>query len=120
MELTRLAAEQHVLSSPGCRMDILPDKMCGLIIICSIAAHAGPRGSVQPVAEHHPSTSATECGYRPARPRDGGRSEPGAPTSVQLHDSLDSLHSSPARGGFSRTPAGRPPHGAVRPSIAGG
>jgi hypothetical protein len=32
----------------------------GLLIICSIAAHAGPRGSVQPVAEHHPSASATE------------------------------------------------------------
>ena len=45
-------------------------KARGFIIICSIAAHAGPRGSVQPVPEHHPSTSTTEYGYRADRPHD--------------------------------------------------
>ncbi len=39
-------------------------------ITCSIAARAGPRGSVPSVAEYHSSTSATEFGYRPGRPRD--------------------------------------------------
>ena len=49
---------------------VLSDSGAGPLIICWIAARAGPRGSVQPVAEHHPSTSATECGYRADRPRD--------------------------------------------------
>jgi len=62
-----LADERRILFNPGSRVNICPIRYG---ITCSIAAHAGPRGSVQPAAEHHPSTSATECGYRADRPRD--------------------------------------------------
>jgi hypothetical protein len=69
--LTILAERRCACSCPSSNTRIFCPITCkGSIIICSIAAHAGPRDSVQPVSEHRPSTSATECGYRADHPRD--------------------------------------------------
>jgi hypothetical protein len=64
------AAYRSVFSSPRCTVDLLANTTLELVIICSIAAHAGPRGAVQLAVAYHPSASATECGYRADRPRD--------------------------------------------------
>src|SRR5271155_132087 len=41
-----------------------PDIQRAFIFICSIATHAGLRGSERLAAECPPSTSSTGCGYR--------------------------------------------------------
>jgi hypothetical protein len=59
------AADQFVLSGLGWQVKMLPnERWLFFNTTCSIAAHGEPCGFARRAAEHHPSTSAKECGCR--------------------------------------------------------